>query len=457
MCCKQILPRTAKMYLIRFFFAALMTVSYLVSDVQAQSKEGRVTFSELRIVLGEVFGLPPKRLQLDTNLKQDFQIDTAVFMDKMNRVYFRFRIAQPEKQLATIEKILNHLQTAKKASIKKKRRFFSFHDKPSKSREQGVFFATNRKSTKNRDPEHMFSGQPITRKIVKYGLAYVNLPEVRKRGTIPRPLFGLRSLRTDRKHMFVKRLKMFDSRDLFMTNIGSHNRVPLMLYVHGFNNTFGESVIRAAQVVEDFQFPGLPVVFSWPSNGSALSYSADLSDAESSVPAFMSFIKELNRRFDEREIHLVAHSMGANLVIKTLQRLSDQGVKGPVFKSVILAAPDVNTHIFNAESAKYLEPLAQHWAVYTSQRDYTLLVSGWYNDTPRLGNTPLPLQGMQMIDASTIEVTPWNVSEVHSYFAIKKRIVDDMKGVISGISPQVRGLIKQPTGQAAIWLLSVDK
>jgi len=34
---------------------------------------------------------------------------------------------------------------------------------------------------------------------------------------------------------------------------------------HGYNTSFGEAVLRAAQLTRDLPFAGVPVLFSWPS------------------------------------------------------------------------------------------------------------------------------------------------------------------------------------------------
>ena len=51
----------------------------------------------------------------------------------------------------------------------------------------------------------------------------------------------------------------------------------ILVFVHGFNVTFEEAALRAAQIACNLQFPGTAAFFSWPSKGSPdpFSYSAD--------------------------------------------------------------------------------------------------------------------------------------------------------------------------------------
>lgn len=49
----------------------------------------------------------------------------------------------------------------------------------------------------------------------------------------------------------------------------------VMVFVHGFNNTFEDSVYRFAQIVHDSGAEVAPVIFTWPSRGSVFDYNYD--------------------------------------------------------------------------------------------------------------------------------------------------------------------------------------
>jgi esterase/lipase superfamily enzyme len=57
---------------------------------------------------------------------------------------------------------------------------------------------------------------------------------------------------------------------------GSRN---VFLFIHGFNTMFAEAVFRAAQLAHDSKAPGVPVLFTWASRGSATAYVYDLNSA----------------------------------------------------------------------------------------------------------------------------------------------------------------------------------
>ena len=49
----------------------------------------------------------------------------------------------------------------------------------------------------------------------------------------------------------------------------------VVVTVHGFNNTMGEGVFRAAQMIRDFEIEGPTFHYAWPSRGAPLAYAAD--------------------------------------------------------------------------------------------------------------------------------------------------------------------------------------
>lgn len=56
----------------------------------------------------------------------------------------------------------------------------------------------------------------------------------------------------------------------------------LLLYIHGYNNTFVDAVTTAKGIIDVIGFTGVPVLFSWPSDGKALNYSADEEEVRTS-------------------------------------------------------------------------------------------------------------------------------------------------------------------------------
>jgi esterase/lipase superfamily enzyme len=49
----------------------------------------------------------------------------------------------------------------------------------------------------------------------------------------------------------------------------------VLVFVHGYNNRFDDSVFRFAQIVHDSGTTAIPILFTWPSAGELLSYGYD--------------------------------------------------------------------------------------------------------------------------------------------------------------------------------------
>ena len=112
----------------------------------------------------------------------------------------------------------------------------------------------------------------------------------------------------------------------------------LSLFVHGYNNEWRESAKRYAQIRRDLFDKydlGVPVLFSWPSNGSVAGYLPDREDARESGPHTAELFVRLYRvvakqqeiaaascdpkKFCRAKISVIAHSMGSYVVQKGLK------------------------------------------------------------------------------------------------------------------------------------------
>jgi esterase/lipase superfamily enzyme len=63
-----------------------------------------------------------------------------------------------------------------------------------------------------------------------------------------------------------------------------------LVFLHGFNVTFADAAIRAAQIGYDLKVPGATAFFSWPSRGSVAAYPADEASIEASEQPITDFL-----------------------------------------------------------------------------------------------------------------------------------------------------------------------
>ena len=87
----------------------------------------------------------------------------------------------------------------------------------------------------------------------------------------------------------------------------------VLIFVHGFNNNFQESLYRLAQIAADAGFNGTAILFSWPSQADVGAYDADREAALASRDDLMALLQMVTSSPQAGEILVVAHSMGGFL------------------------------------------------------------------------------------------------------------------------------------------------
>ncbi len=152
---------------------------------------------------------------------------------------------------------------------------------------------------------------------------------------------------------------------------------PLMVFVHGYNNTLEDAAFRVAQIQQDFETSNPALLFSWPSAGDPLGYAYDRDSilfARSDLSRLLGDLQD----HGHDEILILAHSMGGYLVMEALRQLSLSGEKhrlGAV-EGVILMSPDIDPDVFRRQ-AEEIGTLPRPFVVMTSQKDRVLNLSGF--------------------------------------------------------------------------------
>lgn len=213
------------------------------------------------------------------------------------------------------------------------------------------------------------------------------------------------------------------------------NQVPdgeALLFIHGYNVTFDDAVLRTAQLAWDLNFKGAPIAYSWPSDGHALAYVADKEANEGTVPPLRDFLVSLHNRLRAKRIHIIAHSMGNRALVQALSQIAREhlGGEGPFFQNVILAAPDVDRRVFQ-ELASAFRSEAVRVTLYASDSDKALAAAQTLQRFPRAGdaNPLLVVSGIDTIDASIINTDFWN----HSYFT-DTRLLNDIRELMKNFT-----------------------
>jgi esterase/lipase superfamily enzyme len=158
---------------------------------------------------------------------------------------------------------------------------------------------------------------------------------------------------------------------------GRGKKHDVLIFVHGFNNNFQESLYRLAQISADSGY-GASILFAWPSQANPLLYSEDKAAAAYSRDYLIELLTMVSDSPQVGEILLVAHSMGGMLTAEALRELRIQGRNRVIARlgRVVLAAPDIDAAVFRSQ-VQAIGPLKPPLTVLVSKDDTALKLSSF--------------------------------------------------------------------------------
>ncbi len=213
-----------------------------------------------------------------------------------------------------------------------------------------VFVASTRKG------ETGAAAQTASSDGTHFALATLTLPPSHQSGAIEAPSWGSADAQ---KHIVVAGERPLDD-DEFKAELAAHvsgrvgvNR-DILVFVHGFNNSFEEVRMRAAQIAADSRFGGVPILFTWPSKNELFGYVSDKDSAMASRDALEALLEEVAATPGVGEVHILAHSMGAWLAMEALRQASLAGRRDldGHLGEVMLANPDIDMDVFATQMAR---------------------------------------------------------------------------------------------------------
>ncbi len=214
--------------------------------------------------------------------------------------------------------------------------------------------------------------------------------------------------------------------DWYRKNRNTKHQV--IIFVHGFNNTYADAVFRFAQIVHDSGTDAAPILFTWPSRGRVFDYLYDKESANYSRRALEDLILQAVKSPDVSDVTILAHSMGGWLAAEALRGVAMREKSIPTkVKNVVLASPDIDIDVFRRQFTE-MGPKRPHFVILTSTRDKALEMSSWLSGgVSRVGGSDLrpyaPLLdqlGVSVIDTSAIAT---NDPLGHNAFADSPEIV----------------------------------
>lgn len=226
----------------------------------------------------------------------------------------------------------------------------------------------------------------------------------------------------------------------------------ILIFVHGYNYNFAESLFRLAQIVADANLREKPILFAWPSAASATGYVADKDAVTYSRDDLVSLLTSVAGDPKIGNITLFGHSMGGWLVAEALRQLRLTGQDRVIERlgDVVLAAPDIDIDVFHRQ-VQIIGALTPPMTVLVSPDDRALMISGRLaGSRNRVGsadaNDPrvqalAAANGIQVIDISNLEALD---GSNHNRFAALVKVIPRMADAKLSSLAQAGAFILEP-------------
>ncbi len=269
--------------------------------------------------------------------------------------------------------------------------------------------------------------------------------------------------------------------DLMSEQLRQSPRKEVILYVHGFNETFASAAFTMGELCHFFGREHVCALFTWPASASGdflTSYITTTESATYAVSHLAKTIRMIAQTPGVDGMHLMAHSRGSALLLNALRELGIEAIAAGVepvkaFKIdkvvFLFLAPDIDLDVAVNQMQLFVSnpDMITRWSgqrlprfmsgrltIYASPQDRALFVSRFlFRSRRRVGQLSLA----ELTDDSTKPYAEWGMMDIivyqgertdlfaHSYFATNPRVSSDLIQLIRyGVSPgdSKRGLEK---------------
>jgi len=256
----------------------------------------------------------------------------------------------------------------------------------------------------------------------------------------------------------------------------------LLLFIHGFANSFAAAIKRAAFNAEWFHASGVAaadttvLAFTWPSLGALFAtpphfldddYKTDQTQAGKSayhIGFFLNYIDNNIRPAYRRNnptgrIFLLAHSMGNYALASAVEWwFANRGSADLMFDEVFLAAADEIDDTFDQPAGGRLHnlpKLGERISIYSSRKDVAMYLSAAVNRDTRLGfdgpdhkhdATLYPAATFRILDVTEVDdfnpISP--PDSTHQYYRRSVIVRTDIVNTMADAPEPAGGLIELP-------------
>lgn len=219
--------------------------------------------------------------------------------------------------------------------------------------------------------------------------------------------------------------------DGFLRALGGPRDV--ILFIHGFNQSFSEAGRDAAQLAMDLPFRGASIFYSWPSQDSIFHYDWDATRSLRSEPYVRELIRDIIDQVHPDHFHIVGHSLGNRDMIAALVDLArERPDLGRHITSVTLLSPDLDEIAFARATEGVLGGISERVTLFTNRRDRALGISRHHNGGMPLGRwqgAPYVAPGLVTIDITSLSDSLTRHADFEHQAAIMREIAAGMAGL----------------------------
>ena len=183
-------------------------------------------------------------------------------------------------------------------------------------------------------------------------------------------------------------------RQILKFHLNKTKRHDVILFVHGFNNSFAEAGLSLADIWHFTGRIGVPIFYTWPAgNPGLLGYFKDRESGEFTVYHLKETIRIIAETNEVDKIHIIAHSRGTDIATTALRELVIEArAKGETprrslkIENLILAAPDLDFDVVSQRLiAEKFGPAIKQITVYMNPGDNVLGLSEFIMSGSRFG------------------------------------------------------------------------
>ena len=235
------------------------------------------------------------------------------------------------------------------------------------------------------------------------------------------------------RQMIVKRLEENATNDV-------------VLFIHGFNNSFGFAAQTLSGIWHFLQRRQVPILYSWPAGvGGLRGYFVDSESGQFTIFHLKETLRTLFEIPEIENIHIIAHSRGTDVVTTAMRELLIEHRRTEDLKkyfkiaNLILAAPDLDYGVVRQRLlAEQFGTAFGQITVYTTSGDKALSLSQFFLRSIRFGL--LASTDINTRDSSILEnvgnvgfILATNIKSFtgHDYFFSNPTVSSDLLTVIN--------------------------